>query len=393
MPSAAPQPSKPEQRPSPPAASERWTTKQRKKIRSWLVARRAEFDAWWDGLSGTSRASVSAFLLVALVWAAFVLTLPPAQTRSILKTRAETLAINVIHPRLSAIRIGRVRLINDGLEQDQGRCVSGLLIPAAGTRIVYSRSIGGRLGIALMPGSGSGLEDRVATIPPPEGLSDAAPARIDLSGPHRLLADDSCTDGQPISRLPIHGEAEFGREFRPATETQDAGAGTLSEGKITIFGLSNAWFLWLRVWETSFYPVSSLDVPAGARLYAESLPHHSYLRQISSTLRRIFSKANIPAPPRSIWWGLASIDPGKGGFDIEVSTDADRIVMVIPGVDADVSHIRIGDHVQLLTDPNLLKAQTFLASCLGGFNLLMIFLGWLQQREERRKKRQTERVS
>lgn len=259
-------------------------------------------------------------ILVGLLW----LTLPAPLVRSTFKADVEFIRITVSNPSVAGFRVGRMRALPD--EGPPGPCVAGLLTPMAGIEITYQRIDAGRLVIGIdRPGAATVMPQVLATV------TAADDTQTILMGPHRLEDDPACPH-PPTTRLAIHGDAEFGRELRPASPTRDVASGTMSDGVLSIFVHSVDRLLGIIELPSQIYQVQQVTIPHGARL------------------RGVTSEQMMASP---VWWGMARADPDRRGLAIEAATHARRIQLVMPGNEAGGTSVVVGDFFHLAEDPNV----------------------------------------
>lgn len=317
-------PSQPAESPSPPRRESAW---------------RSLWRGFWH-----SPLLFKLLAIVAIVMAVLALIfywlLPTPQTRTVFSGRAERMSTIVDFADVASFRVGRMRALSDA---DEGTCVNGLLIPAHGIKVIYQRVGKDRLSIDLaFPAAGPTDTRPVAQITRPDGSIQA------LDGSHRLKIDSDC-EGEPPSRLAIHGDSDFGLELSLAGAKRDFATGYLYSGKIYTYVRSVDSFL--SFGQPRLYRIQEAAVPAGARLSAEK-------------------SAIDDGPP--VWWGVARVDPDQPGLWIDAATNSTDIVLILAGGTAGIEKFRIGDAGDITDDPNVLWFFALLAVVL---SVLVGFIG------------------
>lgn len=301
---------------------------------------------------------ITAAVAVVALAIVFYACLPTPQTRTVFSGRAERMSTIVDFADVASFRVGGMRALSDA---DEGTCVNGLLVPAHGVRVIYQRVNKDKLSIDLaFPAAGPTDTRAVAQITRPDGSIQA------LDGAHRLKIEPAC-EGEPPSRLAIHGNSDFGLEMSLAGAKRDFAIGYLYSGKIYTYVRSVDSFL--SFGQPRLYRIQEAEVPAGARLRAET-------------------SAADDDPP--VWWGLARVDPDQPGLWIDAATNSTDIVLILAGGTAGIEKFRIGDAGEITDDPNVVWFFAFLSvvlSVLVGFagNLLAEFVpdSWKKWRPDK----------
>lgn len=282
---------------------------------------------WPSWLRSKPAAVLGIIVPLALGYALFLWSLPPQKLFSVLTADTETVIFAVVNPDQAAFRIAGARLRRiDGAEP---RCVEGIVTPSQDARVQYRRAEAEGIGIAIDPAPGA-LKAPTASL----RADDSAPDLIE--GPLILFADGTCSGRFP-TRLPIWGSAQFGSELRVSAEGE-AGRGMLFKGKLAIYGHAHERLLFLRM-APGLYPVSSIDLPAGARV---------------TVLGADEKEAPVP------WWGVARVQAEATGFLVEASTEARSIALFMPG--PGVTPVNLGGFAQLIKDPNVIQIQIVIAA-------------------------------
>lgn len=282
------------------------------------------------GLRRSLRTRIAIALGVSVVFLGvcllFFLTLPDPRVRTIFKGKAEIIRVIALIPEVAGFRVGRMKAIPD--DADDGPCIDGLARPAQGVQVTYLRVDKGFLRIDLAFPNAAADDRR------PTAFLDMRDGRkLSLAGPHRLVeVEETICPGLPPKRLAIQGDAVFGRELLPASAERDSAIGHLSEGKIVMFGQSvDRLFGGIPV-QPRIYSVEEIELPAGSRVGARSMAVDD---------------------ARPVWWGIAQIDPNQRGFSIDASTNARRVLLVMPGSERAGETIEVGDFFQLTEDPTV----------------------------------------
>jgi hypothetical protein len=274
---------------------------------------------WWRDADPMRRALALLVVSGSLLLFVFHVALPQPQIRTHLRGITEAFDVVVENPDAAAFVIGGMMAVPD--TADEGSCVNGLLVPSRGSRLAFARVGTAQLAIAIEAIRAG--QDIVARVREDNG------AVRDLQGPLRLLWSAACS-GEVPDRIPIHGDAAFGRIMRFATLEGDELTGRLSEAHLTMFGQAIEHFLWLIDLPHSLYPIADMALPGGIRVSAD--------------------RGDDRAAP--VWWGLAMIGKEKDGIAIEAMTGARSIVLTMPGADTGDTRFLVGDFFQLASDPN-----------------------------------------
>ena len=205
------------------------------------------------------------------------------------------------------------------------------MTPSQHARIQYQRVETEGFGIAIDPAAGASA---TASLRPDD-------TQVEVIGGSLVVFADATCPGQFPTRLPIWGPAQFGSELRVSAEGH-AGRGMLLNGKLVIYGHAHERLLLLRM-APGLYPVSSIDLPAGARL---------------TVLNPDGSASSTP------WWGVARVQASANGLLVEASTEARSIALFMPGTWAGVSRVDLGGFAQLIKDPNVLQIQILIVGLL-----------------------------
>jgi len=278
---------------------------------------------------------VAAAVLGLAVW-----TMPSPRISVVLNASTETLSFTVVNPDLAAFRVAGMRAVRE--DDATGECVAGIVAPAVGTTLTYLVARDDRIVIGLAPAPAPGSSARVAQISGKEDLETP------LDGYWRLLSDPSCAGDKP-RRLPIHGAAEFGREYSVPTATRDPLSGLLISGKLTIYGHSIESLLGFSL-PRSWYEWKNIDVPAGSRISA-------------------WTDDNEKAG--AVWWGVARVDLDKEKetilLNVDASTNARTMRVAIPGVPDQNGRLSFDRFSQMTSDPTIVAIQIYF-----GFAVVLI---------------------
>jgi hypothetical protein len=293
----------------------------------------------------------------------FYALLPRPQTRTVFSGRAERMSTIVDFADVASFRAAGMRALSD---TDEGTCVNGLLIPSHGLRVVYQRVGKGELSIDLAFPAAAPTDARVvAQITRPDGAIQT------LAGSRRLKIDPAC-EGEPPSRLAIHGDSDFGLEMSLAGPKRDYATGYLYGGKIHTYVRSVD--AWLSLGQPRLYRIQEADIPAGARLRADP---------------------GTPGEGPPVWWGVARVEADQPGLWIDAATNSTDIVLILAGGTSGIEKLRIGNAGEITDDPDVLWFFALLSlalTALGGYagNALARFVpaSW---EEARRKKEQADR--
>ncbi len=305
--------------------------------------------AWFRPSPDRARAwrLVVVLLCAAGLFSLLVASIPPPELRSTLAGTSERLDVLPSIPDHAAIRVGKLLAESDD-EATEGRCVAGLLTPAAGTRITLHREGTEPLVIRLDHARAPDSNAPVAFLDTGDGRRNV------LTGGHRLRYSDQCP-GNAVTRLALQGDVEFGREIRPASPTAEAGVGQLREASLTVFAHAVDEFLGFIRLPPTLYQVLAWQLPAGSRIRAET-----------ADFRR-----------KPVWWGLVRVEKDKPGLSFHATTSAQRLVVLLPGADPRRTVVQLGSFRRLAEDPNLLITISLIS-----FAAPLIaapLLGWLRR--------------
>lgn len=251
-------------------------------------------------------------LYLLLLWA-----LPDPDTFVVLEARSESVAYRVSNPLQAAFNVAGVDLIIDEPGEEQA-CLGGLVQPPKQAGVRYLRRADGAVIVTVEPVGAQPL--RIST--PDGGLV--------LRGDIALLPQPDC-DQAPTVRFPVWGSVEIGEQLRAATVDAEPPYVLLS-GTLTVYGRS--FRLPLFSPRSGLYHVSTIELPAGARLVTDS---------------------SVP-DGRDQWWGMVSADD-EDGLRTTLSTEASRVHLFPPGSRATPDVIEVGLFAQATRDPAILALQ------------------------------------
>ncbi len=286
---------------------------------------------------------------------------------------SERVSFRVTQPNLAAFFVRSMRARSSVAALDK-TCVNGLIKPALNSEITFGRVGYGPLLIELHPvgaGNDPGVDaSGLLTTMLPEHSTV-------LSGETRLQWDAGCSPaaGLDVSvndppaappPLPIWGPLSIGSEFSGYSGTVQTPK-LITEGRVTLQARSVAIpFLLARSW----YTVSALDLPVGARVEA-------YATDASGTTTTATQK-NGKTGEEATWWGRVYVDPQRPNLVVIAATYTPRLAVYRPNV-KEAELVELSSLAQMFGDPNLVVAYKAATSLVVVFALLQF---WLSRRTE-----------
>ena len=301
-----------------------------------------------------------------------LLLMPPVPSIAVLTATVESMTYRVVIPEMARVSLRGYALSFEAPVTDLGfggdrtvksqtttkaLCLEGLVTPAPGTLITYERFSDDPIAVELRRDDGKpvGVLDITKGV-----LPDAARKASWL----RLVAKDDDDDskspltcsGTPMTRLPIYGIADIGSEIRPLLAGEKASSGTLLDGTLDIFARTIDFRALNK--EPRIYPAtsSSITIPPGSKITVSD-----------------------PDERQKPWVGFAMPDAANGvGLDVRLTTEANNISIVRPGVGLTPEVISVGLFTQLVNDPTLIAAQVVIALLFAIFEMLGSATSWFR---------------
>jgi hypothetical protein len=254
-------------------------------------------------------------LYLLLLWA-----LPEPDTFVVLEARSESVEYRVSNPSQAAFNIAGVTLLAED-EGEERACLRGLVQPPLQARVRYLRRGDGAVITSIEP-----VHAQPSRISTPD-------TTFALGGDIALLPQADC-EHPTTARFPVWGPVEIGEQLRAATLGAEPPY-ILLAGTVTVYGRSLS--LPLLSPRSGLYHVSTMDLPAGARLLTD---------------------ASVP-DGRDQWWGMVLAD-GERGLRTTLSTEAARVLLFPPGSRARPDVIEVGLFAQATGDPAIVALQALL---------------------------------
>ena len=289
-----------------------------------------------------------AFLVLVVAAAAVLFVLPPVPTIAVIQANTEFASYDVAVPDLAQLRLAGYALTfeapGDSMSLTKNvtsptvrkpLCLTGVLTPTAGARVSYKRIDSGPIVVVV-----ERTDDKpAATFTLANG---EAPAALQKASWIRLETptdddDKAACSGTASKRLPIYGSTRIGTPLRPEAAGEETSSGVLIEGTIDLYAKTIELGRW-RDGLNRIYPttVSLMDIPPGA--------------QISEFIE----KGDKPTP----WAGFVKLNTDQA-FDIRITTTANRIQILRPGIGIEPETLASGLFAQLTNDPVILSLQVF----------------------------------
>lgn len=257
-------------------------------------------------------------LYLLLLWA-----LPDPDTFVVLEARSESVEFQVSNPLQAAFDVAGVSLLpeDEGQERD---CLRALVQPPAQARVRYLRRGDGAVTTTVEP-----ADDQPSRLSTSDGM-------FALPGAFALLPQADCAQ-DTTRRFPVWGPVEVGEQLRAVASVGEEPPYVLLSGTLSVYGRSFSLPL-LRP-RSGLYHVSTIELPAGARLLTDASAHDG----------------------RDQWWGMVLAD-GEDGLRTTLSTEASRVHLFPPGSRATPDVIEVGLFAQATGDPAIVAVQAlFLA--------------------------------
>jgi hypothetical protein len=245
--------------------------------------------------------------------------LKPVDVLSTAEIHTEYVSFDVIDSRKAAFHLEGIRIAELG---QPGSCEAGLFTPGLRTKVSYGRVGDGLVEITITPAPGAtaaavGLLDR----------GDGKPSER-YTKPIAMEQDGSCLEPQaerPAMRLPIWGQAQIGREFRPAAGAGPPEPSLLIDGKLDVSAHA--------LWTQSLYEVRTVTLPVASRLETSN--------------------------GKEIWWGVAYVDSMKTAMVAAVATEAPVLALYRPSR-TKADFISVSTLTQLTDDPTIIRIHILL---------------------------------
>ncbi|MCJ2025146.1 hypothetical protein [Methylobacterium sp. J-067] len=307
-----------------------------------------------------------AALIVALI---AITLLPSAPSFSIVQATSEAVFFDVAVPEMAQIRLDGFATYAEtatgslgfGTSDGTARkplCLTGVLVPASGTRVTYKRFHDGPVSVVLerrdgMPAGNLDLGEAAT----PEAVKRASWLRLEAVTTKGDDAPKSLCPGDPFLRLPVYGVAEIGSELRPLGRGREPSAGVLLDGTVTIF-VRTLEFGGL-VPKTRIYPssISDITLPPGSKVLEDS------------------ADGEVRRP----WTGFVQAD-ADDALGVKLITEAKRLAILRPGIGLTPEILSFSFFSQLMNDPTLQSVQIIGAFLFSVLYSLGTALSWYDGR-------------
>jgi hypothetical protein len=298
-------------------------------------------DIYWKNQVAAVGVHTAIFILT---YTFILLLLPAPITISNISALTETVTFTIKDRQMGAVPIAGMKHIG---QAPAPGCLSGILIPDVNAVLSYKRQLSGDIAISLLKGmAGFQSSDNNTS------LRIQAPASFVVETSCQKMVDGKsvCKDkpddeGCPALRLPISGFLQVGEEPRPFAADQDPPA-ILIEGRLKVIARSVN-LLWSG---SGLYPVTEIELPVGSRVLAD------------------------PDEAGTGWWGTVYIDPGRVGLQVQLATEASRL-LVFRANTTRADEISVSKLAQAFLDPVLVRLQIVFGAGLAFAQLLMGLAG------------------
>jgi hypothetical protein len=318
-------------------------------------------------LSSVPRAALllrsAAFFVLVVAAAAILFVLPPVPTIAVIQANTEFVSYDVAVPDLAQLRLAGYALTFESPGDSNSLmksatsptarkplCLAGILTPTTGARVSYKRIDSGPIAVVIeRTDEKPAATFALATGEAPAALQKASWIRLETP-----TGDDDkpACPGAASKRLPIYGATRIGTPLRPEGAGEESSSGVLIEGTIDLYAKTIELGRW-RDGLNRIYPttVSLMDIPPGA--------------QVSEFLE----KGDMPTP----WAGFVKLNSDQA-FDIRITTTANRIQILRPGIGIQPETLATGLFAQLTNDPVILSLQVFAVLL---FSVLQAASSWI----------------
>ena len=298
---------------------------------------------------------------------------PSPQTVSIVNATVETFAFEVSAPELMKLPLSGFNIVNEAepialpiapkskakkgtpkvAEVAKPICYSGVLVPAVGTRVTYTRFGDDPITISLQRSDGlpvgqfdGGSQELSDSLRKSSQLKFIGSAKDDKD-----KEDASTCEGKPVPRLPIYGFGDLGSESSPTGQSSGKNLGTLIEGTVDVLAhsvqMSGAATKTSQVYSTN----NQTMLPPGSRLVQ-------------------FTPEGGQQYP---WIGFAIV--GDSSIELHVNSDAKRLAIIRPGHESQPEILSTGLLTQISNDPIMASLQLIGALLFSVFQITGSFLG------------------